>query len=156
MGIVKKLVEWVTRYGIPEASGTVCALAGAAAMFALSGNEVASAYGGAMAENFGFYTVMVTREVRADRRHARAAGTAYGRPGLWRTLRNLLVEFGPAEIADTGFIRPLAMGLGAHFLDRNVGVLAGKIVGDIIFYIPVILTYELRQWRRCRTPPSVP
>ena len=151
MAIVKKLLEWMARYGLPEACGTVSALSGAAAVFALTQNEVASAYGGAMAENFGFYTVMVTREIRADRRSAAAAGLPYGRSGLGRTLRNLLIEFGPAEIADTGFIRPLAMGLGAHFLDRHVGVLVGKIAGDIIFYIPVILTYELRQWRRCRS-----
>jgi hypothetical protein len=37
------------------------------------------------------------------------------------------------------------MAAGTHYLGRGWGVPAGKLVADLIFYVPVILSYELRR-----------
>ena len=47
----------------------------------------------------------------------------------------LLAEFGPAELLDSLLIRPAALFLGVLLLPDPVwGLLAGKIVADLVFY----------------------
>ena len=127
------------------------ALLGAALLRALTGSDVAAAYGGSLGENVGFYGVIVGREVWQDARAARDAGERYRLPHAIRTSANLLIEFGIAELLDSTLVRPLAMGLGMRYLGAAWGVLAGKIVADVFFYIPVITAYEWRK-RLAREP----
>jgi hypothetical protein len=137
--------EWVARYGVAELVGTGSALLGACLTHAVTGSEIAAAYGGTLGENLGFYGVVVGREIRADSRRHRGAGRAYG-PRQWlQTASTLVVEFGAAEILDSALVRPLAMATGTHFLGRGWGVAAGKLAADLIFYVPVIVAYELRR-----------
>ena len=101
-------------------------------MRAVTGNAVLAAYGGALGENVGYYGVIIARELRSG-------------DSFLRCCRNLLLEFGPAELLDSGLIRPLAMGLGAHYLGQTSGVIVGKVAADVTFYVPVIAAYELRR-----------
>jgi len=139
----RKLREWVGRYGVAEVLGTIGALGGAEAAFALSHHPVVAAYGGAMGENLGFYGTMI---LRTWRHHDHANHRGWTR--LVRVTRALIVEFGPAELLDTGLTRPLAMGLCASVLGREAGTLLGKLVGDLFFYVPVIISYELARRRK--------
>lgn len=153
-----RLKRWLRRYGPAELTGVVTALLGSVVVHALSGSEVAAAFGGSIGETLGFYGVIVGREIRADAAAARGAGTRYDLRARLRTAGNLLVEFGPAEILDTGLIRPFTMGVGTRLLGRALGVTLGKLAADVTFYAPVILTYE---WRRLRgraapSPPARP
>jgi len=59
----------------------------------------------------------------------------------------LLAEFGPAGIIDTFLTRPFAMAIGAQLLGPRLGLVVGKFVGDFLFYLPVIITYERRRRR---------
>src|SRR6478752_2951227 len=141
-----KGAEWVKRYGVAEVAGLCTALAGSFAARAVTGNDIAAAYGGAMGENLGYYGVIIGREVVHDRRAAVVAGRGYGLAGAARTARNLVLEFGIAEVLDSGMLRPLAMGLGVRFLGRGVGIVVGKFAADLTFYIPVICAYEIRRY----------
>lgn len=143
-----KLLEWLRRYGVAELAGTCTALAGAWLVQRLGGTAVAAAYGGSLGENVGFYGTIVLREYVAERRLASAAGHAFGARGALRTAGALLLEFGPAELLDSLLLRPLAMGVGTRQLGWTLGVVAGKLAADVTFYLPVILTYELRRIRR--------
>jgi hypothetical protein len=146
-----RIKRWLRRYGPAEVTGIVTALLGSYAVHALTGSEIAAAFGGALGETLGFYGVIVGREIRTDRQTARAAGVQYG-PRAWlRTAANLMIEFGPAEILDSGLIRPAAMGFGTRLLGRALGVPLGKLAADVTFYVPVILIYE---WRRLRAAAS--
>jgi hypothetical protein len=140
-----RLARWIQRYGLAEVAGLCGALLGAALLRTLTGSDVAAAYGGSLGENVGFYGVIVGREVWQDRRAARDAGERYRLPHAIRTSAKLMIEFGVAELLDSTVVRPLAMGLGMHYLGRELGVLAGKAAADVLFYIPVITAYE---WRR--------
>src|SRR5204863_9137318 len=115
------------------------ALLGAALLRALTGSDVAAAYGGSLGETVGFYSVIVGREVWQDRRAARHAGERYRLPHAIRTSANLVIEFGLAEILDSAVVRPLAMGIGMRYLGHEWGVLAGKLAADVFLYIPVIM-----------------
>jgi len=146
-----RVKRWLRRYGPAEIVGIGTALLGSYAVHALTGSEIAAAFGGALGETLGFYGVIVGREIRTDRQTARAAGVPYG-PRAWlRTAANLMIEFGPAEILDSGLIRPAAMGFGTRLLGRALGVPLGKLAADVTFYVPVILIYE---WRRLRAAAS--
>ena len=133
------------RYGLAEVAGVCGALLGATLLRAMTGSDIAAAYGGSLGENVGFYGVIVGREVWQDRRAAHHAGERYRLPHAIRTSAKLLIEFGLAEVLDSALVRPLAMGLGIRYLGREWGVLAGKVAADVLFYIPVITAYE---WRR--------
>ena len=69
-----------------------------------------------------------------------------------------VVEFGPAELADTILIRPAAMFLGSLATGNIlVGVLIGKVAADLAFYGLAITSYEfaVRRWMlRFRRPAS--
>jgi hypothetical protein len=146
--VTLKALEWLRRYGVAEVVGTCTALAGSWLVQRLGGNLVAAAYGAALGENVGFYGTIILRDFVADRRVARAAGHAFGARGALRTAGALLLEFGPAELLDSVVLRPLAMGIGTRQLGWELGVVAGKLAADVTFYVPVILTYELRRARR--------
>lgn len=146
-----RLRQWVRRYGLAEAVGAGAAIFGSWAVDRLTGNAIAAAYGATIAESLAFYSLMWLREVVRDAHAAGRLNEPYGLRSAVATTRKLALEFGPAEVVDSAFIRPLLIGLGTLYLGRDLGVLAGKFLSDVAFYFPVILTYE---WRKQRMPTS--
>jgi hypothetical protein len=146
-GMGRKLREWVGRYLPAEVLGTVTALATAWTVHAVSGSLISAAVAGTIGESLGYYGCIVVREVRScDTRH-RDLGTLRRR---WltgtRTVRNLLIEFGPAELVDSLLVRPFFMYLMPSLLhDFTAGILVGKLAADVIFYGLAIGAYELKQ-----------
>jgi hypothetical protein len=144
-----RVKRWLHRYGPAELCGIATALLGSYGVHALTGNEIAAAFGGSIGETLGFYSVIIGREIRRHREAARVAELPYGPRGWFKTFSWLILEFGPAEILDTGIIRPFTMGLGTRLLGRALGIPLGKLAADVTFYVPVIAIYE---WRRRREP----
>jgi len=142
-GATIRPTEWVRRYGIAELAGTCAALATAHAAYILSGSELAAAGAGTVGEGVGFYGAVVIRDVSAHRRAIRAAGRRYRTTDAGRTAMGLLVEFGPAELADSTLIRPLAMAAGVRLLGLQWGILIGKLAADLLFYLTVMSAREL-------------
>jgi hypothetical protein len=127
------LRRWLARYLPPEAAGFAGAVlaAGLAAQF---GGAAVTAFAGAIGEAVAFYAVVVVRDLRQRR------------AGPLRTLRDLTVEFAPAELLDTFAVRPLAMYLGPLLVGNlTVGVALGKVAADVVFYAVAIVGYELRR-----------
>jgi hypothetical protein len=138
-----KGAEWLKRYGVAELAGLCTAIVGSLVARAVTGNEIAAAYGAVIGENLGYYGIIVSREVPHDRLAAAAVGQRYGVRGAGRTFRNLILEF---ELLDSGVLRPLAMVFGVRFFGRGAGIVVGKFVADLTFYLPVICAYELRRY----------
>ena len=136
--------EWIARYGAAEVAGIITAMLGAWLVHVLTHDGIATAYGGALGENVGFYGAIVAREAALESRLARAAGRRFGARGVARIAISLVTEFGPAELLDSGVIRPLAMGIALRFLGA-AGVVVGKLAADVTFYVPVIISYEIRK-----------
>ena len=130
--------EWLRRYAPAEVAATLGALlaAGGAGWF---GVAAATAYAGSIGEAIAFYTVVFVRDQRRSNRRS-------GRGSRWRTLRGLLMEFGPAELVDTFAVRPLAMYLATVLIGHvATGVLVGKVAADVVFYTLAIIGYEIRR-----------
>ena len=141
----KRLRIWVARYGFSELAGITTAFAGSWLLSSATGNSIATAYGAAVGEAVGFYGSLITRALIHEAYAAGSQRRPFGFREMIVTWRGLFLEFGPAELLDTGLIRPLAMSVGISTLGPGLGVVAGKILADIAFYLPVIWIYEHRR-----------
>jgi hypothetical protein len=147
-----KVRDWLGRYGLAECVGISCALAGSFLVRRLTGSAIAAAYGGAWGETIGYSSVIVARDIASTAHSSRAAGRKLRPHDAVGLIRGLMIEFGAAGLLDTFLVRPFAMGVGQRFLGPERGLIAGKFAADIVFYIPVIYTYE----RRKRSSPDRP
>jgi hypothetical protein len=146
---------WVRRYGRAEVACLVGMLAASLLAARLTGSPpllAAAAIGGA---TVGFYGVLVV-DVASEQRRALPGPPHLGRLAV-RTALLLAAEFGVAELLDTFLWRPALMVAGVMLLGEPVwGLLAGKVVADVLFYTVSALGYRgtrvvgLRQARRGR------
>lgn len=142
-----RVKAWIKRYGLSELAGIVVAFCGSWLLTGATGNALAAAYGASVGEAIGFYGSLVAREMIQEAYAAGARRAPYGLRQMAGTWRGLFLEFGPAELLDTGVIRPLAMGLATKLFGLGFGVVTGKLMADLTFYLPVIYTYERRRRR---------
>lgn len=145
-----KLREWVHRYGVAECAGVAGAVVGSYLVRHITGNTIAAAYGGAWGETLGYGAAIVTRDLVSESHAARSARGRFHLGDVGRVFAGLLVEFGPAGALDTLVTRPAAMALGTRAFGLPLGVIVGKLVADLLFYIPVIIMYERRKRSRGR------
>ena len=145
-----RLGEWIQRYAPGEIVGLAGALLGWSVISAATESAVAAAYGASLGESLGFYGTIVLREMIQGAYAAGARRAPYGPAQVAATWRGLVIEFGPAELADLLALRPLAMWVGTRALGHPLGVVAGKLLADLAFYLPVVATYELRKSRGTR------
>jgi hypothetical protein len=141
----ERVFDWLRRYGLAECGGIACALIASLIVRRATENAVAIGYAGAWGESLGYGAVMVGRDFLAAARRKRAARETFTARDGAGVVGRLLVEFGPAALLDTFVTRPLAMALGTRLLGLPLGVIAGKLAADGLFYIPVITTYEHRR-----------
>ncbi|MFA5796624.1 MAG: hypothetical protein WC916_01130 [Candidatus Woesearchaeota archaeon] len=142
----QKFREWFFRY----APANICALIGtllaAYLVFLLTHNLIIAAFAGTIGDGIGYYVCIIFGDIRASLKKHRANKKAYTYKSFLITLRNMLVEFGPSEIIDTFIIRPAIMYFTSLYIAPIVlGWTIGKYAADIIFYIPVVISYELRK-----------
>ncbi|WP_344060379.1 hypothetical protein [Microbacterium pumilum] len=100
----------------------------------------------------GFYGVLVLTVLREQ---LALLGRGRGRlpRALTRSLALLLAEFGVAEITDTFFLRPTLMMAGVVLIvDPVWGLLAGKLVADVLFYAVAAVCYRITERTGIRRP----
>jgi hypothetical protein len=145
--IWRKTGEWTRRYLPAEIIATITAITGAFVGHRLTGSLAVAAICGTVGENIGYYGYFVcTETARHYRGHSQHPPLRRVLLTAGKTLRDMLVEFGPAEFFDSFFFRPLFMYLGPKFIPIfALGILAGKIAADLIFYTFAITGYEFRK-----------
>ena len=142
--MIHKLREWGKRYLPAEVFATIGALAGAGIVYYLTGNGIAAAYAGTIFENIGYYGYISFSDIKNTHKAHKKENKKYGVLGFLKNLRNIVMEFGPAEFLDSLIIRPLAMWYFPILLGNfPLGIIIGKFAADIVFYIPTIISYEL-------------
>jgi hypothetical protein len=140
-----KCKEWIRRYAGAEIAGTLGALLGVGLVeyFFASDGLILTAYIATIGENAGFYGWMLRKEHQALSDEHRNASIFYRTS---RIGRSLFMEFGIAELLDSGLIRPASMYLAMQFFgDPLQGAIVGKFLADVLFYIPAILCFEIRK-----------
>lgn len=146
--------EWIRRYLAAELTGIAGAAGAALIALAWWPQQLALvAVAASLGETVGFYVGFLATRWITDP----PAGPKHRRLAV--LLATCVVEFGPAEIADTVLLRPLAMILGSLGTGNAIiGILAGKLVADVVFYALAITSYEVavrRLLTRLRRPAGV-
>jgi pSer/pThr/pTyr-binding forkhead associated (FHA) protein len=147
-GLRDRLRMWLARYGPSEVLGSVASVGTAVGLQQATGSVIVAAYAGAIAENIVFYGVMFLRESVRAAHQAGVRGRPFSHADLLPVARDLLLEFGAAEVLDSLAFRPLLLGLGLEIIGGALGGLIGKLAADVVFYGPVLAVYE---WRLART-----
>jgi len=145
----KQLVgEWLRRYLPAELLSAVATLLAATLVLHATSSRLQAALAATWAGNIAYFGLLLAQDV------CRAYRTRQQRslPYTWRTLGQnlwaLAVEFGLAELLDSFLIRPALMYYLPRWLgDFSAGILLAKLLADVTFYIPAILSYELSKKR---------
>lgn len=139
-----RIREWLRRYGLAEIVSLVTTLLASLLVFQWTGNKAGTAFAGTLGGNIGYFGTILATDILQTRKKLGAEGKRLTIRILLKILRALLIEFGIAEMLDTLFIRP-ALLYYMPILAGNLtwGLIAGKFLADITFYIPAIISYEL-------------
>jgi hypothetical protein len=146
--------EWLRRYLPAEIAGVLAALGGALAAHRVSDSPVAAAVAGSACETVGYYATIGWRDFNWQYRALDGvAPTRRAWLTAGRTARDLAVEFGPAEVIDSAFVRPTLMYAGPLLTGQFLaGTLLGKLAADVVFYTFAITGYEVRKRLFSRPP----
>ena len=137
--LAQKLREWIRRYLFADLMATVTGLAGVYVATLAGAELVVVAYIGSITEAVGYYAPLVIREWREQ--YAIETDGA-----LLRTVRNMVMEFGVAELVDSGAVRPAIIGLCILWIPHlGVATYIGMTLADVFFYGFAIVGYELRK-----------
>ena len=139
-----KLKEWTRRYLPAEVLGSCAAVTTAWMVQIVSGSPIGAAIAGSLGESLAYDGRIALRDLRRYRsQQGRPAGLG---PTGTRAAGDLLLEFGPAELVDSLLARPLFMYL-MPMLTHNfpIGLIAGKLAADVVFYSLAICSYELKK-----------
>jgi len=144
--VKNKIKEWLRRYLLAEILSTVLALATAWIIHRTTGDNVLAAFGGSAMASISFYGIIAFNDVRKNLKHHRKHDLGYGLVAYFKDLRNLVIEFGPSEILDVIAVRPFFMYLIPKLIGEFVlGTFIGKMIADVVFFIPAIVMYEVRK-----------
>lgn len=138
--------EWWQRYFLPTAVSVVFSLSLAWLCKLIFNSAVAMALGGTWGDNFGFYGLILARDIK----QRRAKDQKITLLGMYKVIRNAVAEFGPGEYLDTFLIRPGLMYLIPVWIGKEMlGITIAKFAADVTFFLPTIIAYELRKkvWR---------
>lgn len=142
----KKIKEWIKRYLLADVISTILSLATAWLIMERSGDRVLAAFIGSAVASVSFYGTVAYSDVRKSLKQHRADNERYKIKSFLLDFRNLIIEFGPAELLDVLAVRPFFMYLIPKLTgDFLLGTFIGKMIADVIFFIPAIIMYELRK-----------
>ncbi|MBT7903074.1 hypothetical protein HN587_04355 [Candidatus Woesearchaeota archaeon] len=138
----KKVKEWFNRYAFAEFIGLILAIICSYISMQLTGNIIVSGFLATWADNLGFYGTIIYRDLREKRKMKDKAHTK----NYLIQLRNIFIEFGPAEYLDSFLIRPFYLIFFPYMMSNySLAILIGTILADITFFIPTIISYEFRK-----------
>jgi hypothetical protein len=145
--IKPKIKRWVQRFLPAEVVGTIVAILVSSFTHYRTNNGIVAAYAGSVSETIAFYTTIIIHDTLITRKELKEEGKTLSFQSFIYLLRNILLDFGVAELLDSMLLRPFCMYIFPIWLrNYQIGILAGKIASDIVFYMPVIISYELRIW----------
>ena len=145
----KKIKEWLKRYLPAEIIGTVTAVTAASVTHLFSDNLLFIAYAGSLGEGIGFYSTVFIQHVILITKGRSKENKTVSFSDFSKITTHIVLEFGPAGLIDGLLLRPFFLYLFPILMQKfTLGILAGKIAGDVTFYILVIFSYEIHKRNR--------
>ncbi len=139
-----KIKEWIKRYGVAEVISLTLTVLSAWLAFKLTNSKITTALVGTWVGNIGYFGTILITDILQAKKQLKAIGKDYSLEIFYKNVKALLVEFGIAELFDSLFIRPALMYYLPIWMNNlSVGVVLAKLLADITFYIPAIVSYEL-------------
>jgi hypothetical protein len=139
-----KFIAWRKRFLLAELCGALLAVMASYCSNHYFANAVIAAYAGAAGDTIGFYMPIIIQDATALRKKLHAEDSSFTWRFVLHLIKSMLLEFGPAEIIDSFFLRPFFMYYFPLLLHNYpLGILTGKLAGDITFYIPVTISNRL-------------
>ncbi len=146
MALKRKLAEWFKRYFPAEVLSTCVTLLVALLVRNNGGGVLAVTLASTWSGNITYFGYILIADILRSVAAHKKAGKKYNLASLGVNLRSLVIEFGLAEALDSLLIRPLVMYYVPYlFSDFNTGIIAAKLLADVIFYIPAIVGYEMNK-----------
>jgi hypothetical protein len=144
--VKRKVKEWLKRYLPAEIVGTITALSAASLTRFFSSNLVVIAYAGSLGEAIGFYSTVFTQHIIGVIKNNKVQQKVFSIYDLTKIVSTIVLEFGPAGLLDGLMLRPFFMYLFPVVLKNfTFGIVVGKLIGDVTFYLLVILSYEIKK-----------
>ena len=117
-------------------------------------NLILIAYAGSFGESIGFYSTVFIQHILITDKKCKAKGKKFSYTDMLSILSGIFIEFGPGGIIDGVLLRPFFMYVFPVLLNNfTLGILVGKIAGDITFYMLVIASYEIIKQRDAKKFP---
>jgi hypothetical protein len=138
-----KWEEWLKRYLVPELLGLFFAYISVIIYnyYDSSPSDVTASFSATWGENLGYYSIIFFKDFKLlNRKHSLISR-------IVATFKGIIFEFGLAELLDSFIFRPFCIYWGIRLLGLEIGLIVGKIISDITFYIPTIIFYELKKSR---------
>jgi hypothetical protein len=137
-----KLKDWIKRYYLAEIISTVMTVVAAISVNYFFRNPILTAYTGSLAGSISYYFILIYQRAF----HKQRASPIHPGMRLYKALKEMVLEFGPSELLDSFLFRPMFLYVIPKYIqNETAGYLLGKLAGDITFYVPVLLSYELRK-----------
>ncbi len=126
---------WLRRYAPAELACLVTMLVASVVASSVTTSAPVLAASAIAGASVGFYGVAVVMVLREQSGVLSPHSPGYVRRLASRTALLLVAEFGAAEVLDTFLWRPALMIVGVSLIKQPVlGLLAGKVVSDVLFY----------------------
>jgi hypothetical protein len=144
----KRAKEWIKRYLPAEILSFALTIVAVLTTSLFTQNKVAIALWGTWAGNVGYFGYILAADIIVARKAVNEAGGQYSFKTFLKNIRALFAEFGLAEVFDSLLIRPALMYYLPIFLgDLVSGTIVAKLIADLTFYVPAIISYELTKSR---------
>ena len=148
--MTQKLKTWRNRYLLAELYSLMVTMIVAVLAFEATGSHLIMALTATVAGSLAYFGHILRMDILLARQQLHARGKPYCLRTFIQNINALVVEFGVAEVIDLFIVRPALMYyLPLWIGNLAYGTLAAKLLADLIFYIPAIISYELsKRWLR--------
>jgi hypothetical protein len=138
----QNVVKWLRRYGYPLLFATLAEFLSALLAYHLSGDLLLSAAVATIVWNLVFFFFIVYKEVK----ERRAKDGRITLVSIIKVVRNLIIDFGPAEYLDGFLFRPFLLVIFPMFISPYFfGVIVGLTVAEIVYIAAVLVSYQTRK-----------
>ena len=133
----KRIKEWLWRYAPAEILSIISIVISATILTYVFNLIIVSAFISTWIGNIVYYGIIIFNDLN---------GRNINLITLIKQTRNLIVEFGPAEYLDSFIIRPFFLSVTPYFIPNYpLAIFIGTNLANITFYIPTIISYELKK-----------
>ena len=136
------VVKFLKRYLPAFVAANVGALLGGLLAHYLVDNIVVTVLAATWGENVGYYGHLLL----ADLRERKKIDKSITLKGFYKVVRNMAIEFGPAEVLDSFLVRPLFIFIALRYIENTaLGILLGRSLADVLFHVVAGTMYTLRK-----------